>query len=322
MVEHLDIASPGKLQTFQDNVIAPLNDRDDVVSITCMPLLYLDYISASSAPSNWSTWVETDAFAKKVVGSAYYGEQTGQYSGSPVPRTIVCSISAFTFTGDNSNPRIDVMDWFLNFTTTVNTKYADTCFPCDATRVYFYAKDWAMKTSLDKELPTLCWNTIAYALITVGVVLLLVLPVHRAIISVLNIFLVVFAIIGFMGITGVNYNLISYCTLTMAIGFCVDYTVELMHFSVIGEPGDSMGHKFANALRACGYDVLHGCMTALIGVFILGFSGAMYARIFRDLSLVMCAYGGMYALWSLPSSMTIITMIPGTLKIFYSKPGK
>ena len=136
------------------------------------------------------------------------------------------------------------------------------------------------QTSFDEELPALCWSTIALALLTVGCVLLLALPVHRALISVLNIFLVVFAIIGFMGYAGIAYNLISYCTLTMAIGFCVDYTVELMHFSVIGEPDDSMGVKFANALKACGYDVLHGCMTALIGVFLLGLSGAMYARLF------------------------------------------
>ena len=142
----------------------------------------------------------------------------------------------------------------------------------------------------------------------VGAVLLLALPVHRALISVLNIFLVVFAMIGFMGYAGISYNLISYCTLTMAIGFCVDYTVELMHFSVIGEPGDSMGVKFANALRACGYDVLHGCATAFIGVFLLGLSGAMYARLFSYLSMVMCFYGGAYALWCLPSSMTLFDM--------------
>ena len=82
----------------------------------------------------------SDAFAKKVVGRAYYGEETGQYSGVPVPRTIVCSISALTFTGHDSYPRINVMDWYLNFSATINAKYAGTCFPCDATRVSFYAK--------------------------------------------------------------------------------------------------------------------------------------------------------------------------------------
>jgi hypothetical protein len=75
----------------------------------------------------------------------------------------------------------------------------------------------------------------------------------------------------------------------MAIGFCVDYTVEVMHFSVLGEATDSMGTKFGNAIKACGYDVLHGCATAILGVFILGLSGAEYARLFSYMSLVMCA---------------------------------
>ena len=122
-----------------------------------------------------------------------------------------------------------------------------------------------------------------------------------------------------MGYAGINYNLISYCTLTMAICFCVDYTVELMHFSVIGEPEDSMGTKFSNALKACGYDVLHGCMTAILGVLLLGLSGAMYARLFSYLSLVMCFYGGAYALWCLPSSMTLTDMVKQKLS---EKKGK
>ena len=67
-----------------------------------------------------------------------------------------------------------------------------------------------MKTSFDKELPNLVWFTIVLALCVVGGVLLLALPVHRALISVLNIFLVVFAIIGFMGYAGVTYAALSF----------------------------------------------------------------------------------------------------------------
>ena len=38
-----------------------------------------------------------------------------------------------------------------------------------------------------------------------------------------------------------------------------------------------------------------------------------YARLFSNLSLVMCAYGGAYALWSLPSSMTLTNMAASLL---------
>eukprot|EP00966_Prymnesium_polylepis_P287652 6644184-Prymnesium_polylepis.1 len=66
----------------------------------------------------------------------------------------------------------------------------------------------------------------------------------------------------------------------MAIGFCVDYTVEVMHFSVLGAPGAPQSAKFEAAMVGCGYDVLHGCSTAFIGVFLMGLGGASYLRTF------------------------------------------
>ena len=312
--QHLDIMHAPKLKSFGTDVLEKLVDRDDVISVSCLPGLYLAYTLTQNAlrrpVAHWQIFLNsTGSLGGALYGRSHYGEEHGQYSRQIVPEAFVCTITTEISSAANSTPRIAAMDSFTNFSATLNAAYNSSCFPCDATRVTFYAKDWAMKTSFDKELPSLVWFTIALALVVVGVVLLLALPVHRAAVSVLNIFLVVFAIIGFMGYAGVTYNLISYCTLTMAIGFCVDYTVELMHFSVIGNPKDSMGLKFSNALKACGYDVLHGCGTAMIGVLILGLSGAEYARLFSYLSLIMCFYGGTYALWSLPSSMTLCSMI-------------
>jgi len=332
MVEHLDLGDNGpggKLGKFWTDVLVPISLRDDVLTISCLPALYYRYaattlqrqaVEGASAPPllEWQPWLEGEHLPPQqnatllgLYGRSHYGTEQGQFSGKDVPRTLSCTLAVLTSSGADSQPRIDVMNWYHDHAARVNARYADTCFPCDATRVTFSAHDWALKTSLDQELPSLCWATIGYSLLTVGVVLVFALPVHRALISVLNIFLVVFAIIGFMGYAKISYNLISYCTLTMAIGFCVDYTVELMHFSVIGAPSDSMGVKFANALRACGYDVLHGCATAVIGVFILGLTGAEYARLFSYMCMVMCFYGGAYALWCLPSSMTLVAMASG-----------
>jgi hypothetical protein len=55
----------------------------------------------------------------------------------------------------------------------------------------------------------------------------------------------------------------------VSIGFCVDYTVEVVHFSMLAPPGNPMSQKFVHAMRGCGYDVLHGCNTAIIGVICL-----------------------------------------------------
>jgi len=312
-IEHLDMGSFDKLQGFVTSVLGPLRARDDVLTTSCLPALYYAYAAQTRAAGQqeqpWDAWLNSTAVARSLFGRSHHGTETGQFSGMPVPREVLCSVTGVVSTAADSKPRIAAMHWFTNFSASLNSQFADTCFPCDATRVTFFSTDWAMKTSFDAELEDLVWSTIGLALFVVGVVLLLALPVHRALVSVLNIFLVVFAMIGFMGYAGINYNLISYCTLTMAIGFCVDYTVEVMHFSVLGEATDSMGTKFGNAIKACGYDVLHGCATAIIGVFILGLSGAEYARLFSYMSLVMCAYGGAYALWCMPSSMIVTNMV-------------
>jgi hypothetical protein len=247
MVEHLDLGSPNKLAAFVADVIEPISKRDDVYTITCLPALFEAYRQASllsgGTPSTWKDWLggasQDSRVAHTLFGRTHFGEETGQFSGAVVPRAISCTITGVGFAGPSSVSRIEVMNWYLNLSDTLNARFADTCFPCDATRVAFFSKEWALKTSLDEELPSLCWSTIALALVTVGAVLLLALPVHRALISVLNIFLVVFAILGFMGYAGISYNLISYCTLTMAIGFCVDYTVELMVCAATPAPNAS-----------------------------------------------------------------------------------
>lgn len=51
----------------------------------------------------------------------------------------------------------------------------------------------------------------------------------------------------------------------VSIGFCVDYTVEVVHFSMLAPPGNPMSQKFVHSIRGCGYDVLHGCNTAILG---------------------------------------------------------
>ena len=78
-----------------------------------------------------------------------------------------------------------------------------------------------------------------------------------------------------------------------------------MHFSSSAGAGTTMADKMASAIRACGYDVLHGCCTALIGVLVISFVPGEAFRIFGYLSMVMCAYGGLYALWCLPCMLIL-----------------
>jgi len=165
---------------------------------------------------------------------------------------------------------------------------------------------WAQTIAMDEHIKMIIWTTIIVAISAVALVLFLALPISRALISAVNILLIVLNILGFMAMIDCGYNSISFATLSMAIGFCVDYTVETMHFSVVGNPADPPPIKFESALKACGYDVLHGCATAFIGVMMIGFVPSQAMRWFGQLSMIMCFFGGMYALWCLPAVIIIL----------------
>ena len=46
-----------------------------------------------------------------------------------------------------------------------------------------------------------------------------------------------------------------------------------------------------------------------LGVFVVSFTAGRVFRVFGWLSMVMCAYGGVYALWCLPSMMIVVDRI-------------
>merc|ERR1719231_675074 len=168
-------------------------------------------------------------------------------------------------------------------------------------------------TSLDKASQSLCWQGVLVAITTVMCILLFTLPLRRALITGVNICAVVYCTMGFMGYSGLSYNLLTLCVSAMAPGFCVDYTVEVMHFSNLGPRIDPMGVKMQKGMRLCGYDVLHGCMTGILGVLCLMMCPGEAPRIFSFGTIVMIAYGGIFALWSLPSAMTLVDDFVSTL---------
>jgi len=179
-----------------------------------------------------------------------------------VPRSFSCSI-AIRQAANNAEDRLEQAKFFSGL--------QDVGGLGAQTVVHVVSHNYAEVVSLDEEIVTQIMLTILIALTAVACVLVLAIPVHRAIITALNILLVVINILGFMGYAGITYNPVSFCTLTMAIGFCVDYTVELMHFSSTAAAGARMAQKMGGAVAVCGYDVLHGCCTAIVGCLVISF---------------------------------------------------
>jgi len=149
--------------------------------------------------------------------------------------------------------------------------------------------------------------TAGWAILSVFCALLLSLSVARALVAATSVACVVVVVVGFMAAASITFNAIVYTTIVMAIGFCVDYTVHVMHFSSLGQPSDSTALKVQRGLEACGYDVFNGAMTAFLGVFLLSFGQSPAFRFFGYISMVIAGVGGMFALFGLPSILLLLT---------------
>lgn len=159
-----------------------------------------------------------------------------------------------------------------------------------------------------RHIQSMTLQGVVSACLAVFLSLLLVLPLPFAILAVTNVIAVVLALFGYMAAVGITCNALSYTVCIMAIGFCVDYTCHVMHFADRSFKADRTWQScMANALRECGFDILQGCATAFLGVVLLGFNGAEAFRIFTSMSLFVTAVGCMFALWSLPSLLALLS---------------
>ncbi|KAL1524744.1 hypothetical protein AB1Y20_019627 [Prymnesium parvum] len=298
-VTNLDMASNEALATFQSEFIDPITRRSETLWVACLPSAFHRYrnttLEQGGSPRPWEEWLQADYLAQLLFGHVVYEGDAKTAS------TIECTVVYLNdVVSKDASSRIDIMHSFYDI-----TKRANELLPGGAS-IRLNNFEWAINTSLDDASSYLCWQGIIVAILTVQVVLIFTLPLFRALITTINIFLVVFCVIGFMGYAGFNYNLLTLCVTAMGPGFCVDYTVEVMHFSNLGPAADRMGLKFTKGMKLCGYDVLHGSVTGMLGVACLMMCPGEAPRIFGTVTMVMIFYGGMFALWCLPAVLTLL----------------
>lgn len=309
LVEGLDAESKPQLQLLEQHV-AGFTERSDIAAVQCLPLAYRAYLTAaglwrgdaSANATSWEAWVGSHPKRLAAFGHAARGSATGALSGRPVPAQVLCLVYALQPQSD-AKARSTQAAALNSVVATANAAFGAAG---SSTRLTLAHLSFATHAAGYEPIDGMCLGTAGWALLAVSCVLCLTLPTHRAILATLNVALVVLCLLGFMGAAGITYNPISYSTLTMAIGFCVDYTVEVMHFSTVGPPGETMRRRMVRTLATCGYDVLHGCATAFIGVLLLSFASSQAFRWFGFMCMVMCAVAGVFALWSLPSILTLV----------------
>jgi len=302
-ISGLDLTSDAALLALKTSFLDPIAARDEALSIACLPLSYLHYRNTTSGAGSgailaWHDWLSASPIASMLYGHSYFPPSSG--AAAP-PTTIECSILHLRdVIDDDASGRISTMDAFYAIASDANVVMRGF-----GTSLRLSNFEWAIMTSLDKASSSLCWQGIAVAVLAVQAVLLFSLPLRRAVITAANILIVVFCVMGYVGYSGQSYHLLTLCVAAMGPGFCVDYTVEVMHFSNIGPRSDPMGTKFMKGMRACGYDVLHGCVTGMLGVGCLMMCPGEAPRLFGNVTMVMIFYGGVFALWSLPATLTL-----------------
>jgi len=165
---------------------------------------------------------------------------------------------------------------------------------------------WPTQVVRYRESLPLTISSTLYAGAGVAVSMLLTLPVHLTLLAVANVAAVVTVLFGYMVVSGLTCNPITYTVVLMSLGFCVDYSCHVVHFADYGvKPGTPWDVRVGHSLRECGFDVMQGCTTAFLGVVVLGFNPAVAFRIFAATSVVITGLGGIFALWGLPSILAL-----------------
>ena len=203
-----------------------------------------------------------------TVASMLYGHTffPASVSASSSPATIECSVLYLSdVIDDDATSRILTMDAFYAIASDANGVMAAFGVSLRLSNL-----EWAIMTSLDKASRSLCWQGIAVAVLRCAGRP----PLQPAAAArrdhgpqYLHCRLLRDGLRGLLQpVVPPPHPMRRGHGSGLYPGFCVDYTVEVMHFSNLGPASDPMGTKFMKGMRACGYDVLHGCITGMIGV--------------------------------------------------------
>jgi len=111
-------------------------------------------------------------------------------------------------------------------------------------------------------------------------------------------------LMGLMTIWNVSLNSISMIVITMAIGFCVDYSAHVAH-SYITSGAVNSKQATQSALSTIGASVFMGGFSTFLGMLVTGFSSSEIFRIFFKMFFGIVTLGLIHGLIILPAFLTI-----------------
>merc|ERR1712186_169706 len=109
-----------------------------------------------------------------------------------------------------------------------------------------------------------------------------------------------------MAIVGSTFNIITYCSSLMAVGLCADYATHITHYSEFKTPWSV---RVRCAVQSVGYNVGHGCLTALLCACCLMWGAADAFRVFALNAMVVTVGGGLLTLFGMPATVSLISTL-------------
>eukprot|EP01043_Picozoa_sp_COSAG02_P024173 COSAG02_NODE_1313_length_13317_cov_77.434483_2_plen_878_part_00 len=151
----------------------------------------------------------------------------------------------------------------------------------------------------------LIFSTVGFTIAAVFGALLMFIPPSAAAICALNICFVVGDVLGSVYYLGASFNAITFTTCVMAVGFCVDYSVHVIHFYSHANAATSQG-RVTTALFLCGPDVLHGAATTFLGTGLLLVGNSYAFRVFARMTVAVVLIGAVHGLLVLPAFLALV----------------
>jgi len=276
LIENMDLTSSDYQRSLQ-SMLDKVDLDPDVAMVDCWAGLY----RTSPLVTQWPNYQRD------------MSQWTGGSAGSSLPRTAHCRI--FFSLSWKAQTRAEQADRLISLIRGSNV---------DALA---YHKVFTIQVGRFHEIKSAMLFTAVAAVASVYVVLHLFLPPHYALLATVTMMGTIAALFGYMAIVGSSFNMVTYCSVVMAIGFCVDYATHVCHFADHRmKPGTPWSTRMCCSVKACGYSVGHGCFTAFLGVCLMMFGGSPAFRVFGLNVIIITGCGGSLALFGMPSLMSLI----------------
>jgi len=288
LLEHPQLASADYLDGL-NTLLTSIESRDDVVDVVCWCREFAATLENTTA---WQALERASSFLESSSGISHAPD--AQWSANGGLESVRCHVFAWQPVDKDSrqlqgHDLVDMVDG-----ATVPAILYHVSLPVTVGR--------------KEEVKSYVLIALGGAAGAVAVVVALFLPVHFAVFALLNCGSVVVVLLGMMSLLNFDYDYITCSVAVLTVGFTIDYSCHVCHFASSAPKGATIAQRMVYGVATCGYDVMHGCVTALIGVVLLYFGQSSAYRTFSVLSLLVIGVGGVFALYTMPSVVIIASM--------------